>query len=93
MDDTPSESEDATDALCLAAANWLSAVSHQLPQDRLDSLLHDAHLEVSAPVMFRAGAVVLEVSDGTRKTELVRFDVPALRPHDGFGHQGEGAKH
>ncbi len=84
-------------AFCEAAANWLSVVSHQLSQDRLDllnrALLHDEHLEVSARVMFRAGAVVLEISDGTRKTELARFDVPALRPDDGFGHSGEGAKH
>ncbi len=89
MSDKPAMSNDPTFLLTVAASSWLEAMAHQLPQEGFDLLnrafLHDPDFEVSARVMFRAGAVVLEVSDGQRKTELVRFDVPNIRRDDGFG--------
>ena len=87
MNSTPAADDSPTSALAAAAADWLSAIARALPQEKLE-ILHqrssDPASEVSVRVEFKSKAFVLEVSDATGKTELVRIRVVDL------GHSGKG---
>ncbi len=93
MNSTPAANDGPTSVLAAAAADWLSAVVRALPPERLEILqrnLSDPASEISVRVEFKNKAFVLEVSDATRRMELVRIKVDGLGPADGFGHRGEG---
>ncbi len=85
MNSTPAADDGPTSALAAAAADWLSAIARALPQEKLE-ILHrrssDPASEVSVRVEFKSKAVVLEVSDATGKTELVRMRVVDLGHSD-----------
>ncbi len=93
MNSTPAANDGPTSVLAAAAADWLSAIARALPQEKLE-ILHrrssDPASEVSVRVEFKSKAFVLEVSDATRRMELVRIKVDGLGSADGFGHSGEG---
>jgi hypothetical protein len=89
----PARTDDPTALLCVASSMWWEALAHSLPHEGLELLhraLADPDLELAARIQFKAGTLTLEVSDGSRKTDLARIDVEPLRPADGFGHQAEG---
>ena len=87
MTSTPAADDGPTSVLAAAASDWLKAIVRALPQERLEILhrsLSDPTSEISVRVEFKNKAFVLEVSDATRRVELVRIRV------DGLGHSGEG---
>ncbi len=81
MTSTPTANDGPTSVLAAAAADWLSAIARALPQEKLELLhrsLSDPASEISVRVEFKNKAFVLEVSDATRRTELVRVRVDGL---------------
>ncbi len=93
MNSTPAANDGPTSVLAAAAADWLSTIARALPQGRLEFLhrsLSDPASEISVRVEFKNKAFVLEVSEATRRMELVRIKVDGLGTADGFGHSGEG---
>ena len=93
MTSTPAANDSPTSVLAAAAADWLSAIVRALPPERLEILqrsLSDPASEISVRVEFKNKAFVLELSDATRRVELVRIKVDGLETVDGFGHRGEG---
>ena len=74
---------DHTALLATATSHWIEVVANSCSQETLDMLqrgLTEPGLEVAVRIMLRAGAIVLEVSDGIRKTELARVEVEPIRP-------------
>ncbi len=83
MSSTPATNHDLIIALATAAGEWLSAFERALPEGKAEILqqgVRDPASEVSVRVEFKSKAVILEVSDGTRTTELVRIDIGSLPP-------------
>ena len=79
---------DPSDNLCFAASEWLNTVANALSHEGLELLhrgLMSPDLEVSIRIQLRAGALVLEVSDGLRRTDIACVDVAPAQPDDGMG--------
>ena len=80
-------------ALATAAGEWLSAFERVLPQEKAEILhrgVSDPGSEISVRVEFKSKAVILEVSDGTQTTELIRIDIGNLPPAGDVEDGGEG---
>ena len=93
MTSTPAANDGPTSILAAAASDWLKAIVRALPQERLAILhrsLSDPASEISVRVEFKSKAVILEVSDGTQATELVRIDIGSLPPAGHVEDDGEG---
>ena len=83
MSSTPPTNHDLIIALATAAGEWLSAFERTLPEEKAEILrrgVSDPASEISVRVEFKSKAVILEVSDGTQATELVRIDIGSLPP-------------
>ena len=83
MSSTPATHHDLIIALATAAGEWLSAFERGLPEEKAEILrrgVSDPASEISVRVEFKSKAVILEVSDGTQATELVRIDIGSLPP-------------
>ncbi len=83
MSSTPATHHDLIIALATAAGEWLSAFERTLPEERAEILrrgVSDPAWEISVRVEFKSKAVILEVSDRTQATELVRIDIGSLPP-------------
>ena len=83
MSSTPASNHDLIIALATAGGEWLSAFERGLPEGKLKILqrgVSDPASEISVRIEFKSKAIVLEVSDGTKTTELVRVDVGSLPP-------------
>ena len=78
MSSTPASNHDLIIALATAAGEWLSAFERGPAS------------EISVRVEFKSKAIILEVSDGTKTTELVRVDVGSLPPSGHVEDGGEG---
>ncbi len=87
MTSTPAADDGPTSILAAAASDWLKAIVRSLPQEKLEILqrsLSDPASDISVRVEFKNKAFVLEVSDATRRVELVRIKVDNLK-HSGQG--------
>ncbi len=83
MSSTPASNHDLIIALATAAGQWLSAFERGLPEGKAEILrqgMSDPASEISVRVEFKNKAIILEVSNGTKTTELVRVDVGSLPP-------------
>ncbi len=83
MSSTPASNHDLIIALATAAGQWLSAFERGLPEGKAEILrrgMSDPASEISVRVEFKNKAIILEVSTGTKTTELVRVDVGSLPP-------------
>ena len=93
MSSTPATNDDLTFALATAAGAWLTAIERALPDEK-DAILRrgasNPASEISIRVEFKSKVVILEVSDGTTTTELVRVDIDSLQPADDIQDSGEG---
>ncbi len=92
MSSTPASNHDLIIALATAAGEWLSAFERGLPEGKLEILqrgVSDPASEISVRVEFKSKSVILEVSDGTQATELVRVDIGNLPP---AGHVEDDSK-
>jgi hypothetical protein len=93
MSSTPAANHDLIIALATAAGEWLSAFERVLPEEKAEILrrgVSDPASEISVRVEFKSKAVILEVSDGTQTTELVRIDIGNLPPSGHVEDGGEG---
>ncbi len=93
MSSTPATNHDLIIALATAAGEWLAAFERGLPEEKAEILrrgVSDPASEISVRVEFKSKAVILEVSDGTRTTELVRIDIGSLPPAGNIEGGGEG---
>ena len=94
MSSTPATNHDLIIALATAAGEWLSAFERTLPEGKAEILqrgVSDPTSEISVRVEFKRKAVILEVSDGTKTTELVRIDIGSLPPAGHVEDDGEEA--
>ena len=93
MSSTPASNHDLIIALATAAGEWLAAFERALPEGKADILqrgVRDPASEISVRVEFKSKAVILEVSDGTKLTELLRIDIGSLPPAGAIEDGGEG---
>lgn len=93
MSSTPASNHDLIIALATAAGEWLSAFERGLPEAKariLQRAVSDPASEVSVRIEFKSKAIILEVSDRTKTTELVRVDVGSLPPSGHVEDGGEG---
>lgn len=93
MSSTLTANHDLIIALATAAGEWLSAFERGLPEGKAEILrrgVSDPASEVSVRVEFKRKAIILEVSDGTKTTELVRVDIGSLPPAGDVEDGGEG---
>lgn len=93
MSSTPATNHDLIIALATAAGEWLSAFERALPEGKAEILrrgMSDPASEISVRVEFKKKAIILEVSDGTEATELLRVDVGSLPPSGHVEDGGEG---
>ncbi len=93
MSSIPATNHDLIIALATAAGEWLSAFERTLPEEKAEILrrgVSDPASEISVRVEFKSKAVILEVSDGTQTTELVRVDIGNLPPSGDVEDDSEG---